>query len=160
MGKVLRDFMNGFVGAVSRSVDNVIVSLKNAAGEVIPFGAPVFLKSGEASCLNFDAETSEAEAFLGFAVRVPDKTPEVYGSNEGSFAADDPVDILVRGSVVLQFSGAVTPGSSVYIRKEDGALVTSAGESGTTLQLPNVSVRNVSDSDNRAEVVVLKRNIL
>ena len=160
MGKVLGHFENGFAGAASRSIDNIIVALKNASDGEIPFGAPVFLKAGETSCLPFDAETSEAEAFLGFAVRVPDKTPEVYGSNEGVFNAGDLAEVLVRGSVVLRFTGAAVPGDGVYIRKSDGALVTAAGETGTTLQLPNVTVRTAADSSSCAEVVITKRNIM
>ena len=88
------------------------------------------------------------------------KTPDVYGSDEAFYAADDPVDVIVRGSVILQFSGSVNPGSGVYIRKADGVLVTDAGAEGTTLRLPNATVRTVSDGGNRAEVVLTKRNIL
>ncbi len=160
MGKVLSRFNNGFAGTASRSIDNVIIAVKNASGGDIPFGAPVFLKSGEVSCLAFNAETSTAEKFLGFAVRVPDKTPEVYDSNEAVFKANELAEVLVRGSVVLQFGGAVSPGSSVYIRKSDGVLVTDAGAAGTTLQIPNATVRNVSDTSSRAEVILTKRNIM
>ena len=160
MGKVLSKFLNGFPGTVSRSIDNVIISLRNASGEAIPFGAPVFLVSGSKACTVFDASTSTGAAFLGFAVRAGDKTPDTYGSNAGSFAPDDPVDILVRGSIVLPFGNAAQPGSPVYIRKADGALVTQAGQEGTTVALPNVTVRTARDADRRAEVVVLKRNIM
>ena len=160
MGKVLGKFSNGFTGAVSRSIDNIVISMGNASGGEIPFGAPVFLKAGENSCLAFDAETSGAETFLGFAARAAVKAPDVYGSSEASYAPGDPVDVLVRGSVILAFASAVAPGSSVYIRKSDGALVTDAGAEGTTLKLPNVTVRTVSDGGNRAEAVLAKRNIL
>ena len=160
MGKVLNTFTNGFAGAVSRSVDNIIIALKNASETDLPFGVPVFLKSGENSCLPFDAETSAAGSFLGFTVRLPDKTPETYGSNEGCFNAGDIAEVLVRGSVVLQFAGTAQPGDSVYIRKADGALVTAAGASGSTLQLSNVTVRTASDSMNRAEAVITKRNVI
>ncbi len=160
MGKVLNMFTNGFKGAVSRSIDNVIVAMKNGSDAAIPFGAPVFLQSGQNACLPFASETSTADNFLGFAVRVPDKTPDEFGSNEGTFEANDIVEVLVRGSTVLQFPGAAAPGSDVYIRKSDGALVTSAGESGTTIQLPNVKVRTLSDGSFCAEVVLTKRNIM
>lgn len=160
MGKVLKKFTNGFVGAASRSIDNVIISTKNGASAEIPFGAPVFLKAGENACQPFNESTSTEANFMGFAVRVPDKTPDTYGSDTASFAANDPVEVLVRGSVVLQFSGSVNPGSSVYIRKSDGVLVTDAGASGSTLQLPGVTVRTVSDGSNRAEVILKTRNIM
>ncbi len=160
MGKVLKKFSNGFVGAASRSIDNVIISTKNGASAEIPFGAPVFLKAGENACRPFNESTSTEANFMGFAVRVPDKTPDTYGSDTASFAANDPVEVLVRGSVVLQFGGSVNPGSSVYIRKSDGILVTDAGASGSTLQLPGVTVRTVSDGSNRAEVILKTRNIM
>ena len=160
MGKVLRQFISGYPGAVSRSIDNIIVSLRNASGEEIPFGAPVFLAYGERACKAFDAEQSASDTFLGFAVRAADKTPDTYGSNTAAFAPDDPVDVLVRGSVVLAFGASAVPGGSVYIRKSDGALVTSAGAEGSTLLLPGVTVRSVRDSAQCAEVVLTKRNVM
>ena len=160
MGKVLKKFTNGFTGAVSRSNDTIIISVKNAAGAAIPFGSPVFLKSGESACRLFDTNTSTEANFLGFAARAAVKAPDTYGSDEASYAADDPVDVIVRGSVILQFGGSVNPGSSVYIRKADGVLVTDAGAEGTTLRLPNVTVRTVSDGGSRAEAVITKRNII
>ena len=160
MGKVLGTFTNGFTGAVSRSIDNIIVSMKNGSGGEIPFGAPVFLQAGVNACGVFSAETSAAEGFLGFAARAAVKAPDTYGSDEAAYAPGDPVDVLVRGSVILQFDGPALPGDSVYIRKADGALVTAAGASGSTLLLPNVTVRKLSDSADCAEVVITKRNIL
>ena len=160
MGKVLKLFGNGYPGAVSRSIDHIIISLRNASGGEIPFGAPVFLVSGEKACTVFDPSSSAAGNFLGFAVRAADKTPDVYGSSQASFAPNDPVDILVRGSVVLKFTGAVPPNAGVYIRKSDGAVMAVAGEEGTSLQLPNVTVRTPRDSGACAEVVLTKRNLL
>ena len=160
MGKVLKLFGNGYPGAVSRSIDHIIISLRNASGGEIPFGAPVFLVSGEKACTVFDPSLSAAGNFLGFAVRAADKTPDVYGSSQASFAPNDPVDILVRGSVVLKFTGAVPPNAGVYIRKSDGAVMAVAGEEGTSLQLPNVTVRTPRDSGACAEVVLTKRNCM
>ena len=160
MGKVLRQFMNGYPGAVSRSIDNVVVSLRNASDGEIPFGAPVFLSYGERACKGFSAEESTAETFLGFAVRAADKTPDTYGSNTAAFAPGDPVDVLVRGSVVLPFAGGAVPGAGVYIRKSDGALVTAAGAEGSTLRLPGAAVRSVRDSAQCAEVSLTKRNAM
>ena len=160
MGKVIRAFTNGFSGAVSRSVDNVIISMKNGSGTAIPFGAPVFLNTADNSCRGFAADTSTAANFLGFAVRAADKTPDTYGSSEAVFAASDPVDILVRGSTVLRFANNAAPGAGVYIRKSDGVLVTNPGTEGSTVQLPNVTVRTARDENDRAEVVITKRNLM
>ncbi len=43
MGKILSKFDHGWPGTISRAVDDVVVSLKNAGNADIPFGAPVFL---------------------------------------------------------------------------------------------------------------------
>ncbi len=160
MGKVLSRFTNGFTGAVSRSVDNIVISMGNASGGDIPFGAPVFLQPGENACGVFSAETSSAADFVGFAARAAVKAPDTYGSDEAAYTPGDPVDVLVRGSVILQFAGPALPGGSVYIRKSDGALVTEAGGEGSALKLPNVTVRTAADGSGRAEAVLTSRNIL
>ena len=160
MGKVLANFPNGYPGAVSRSTDNVIISMKNASGTNIPFGVPVFLVPGENACRAFDAETATSETFLGFTVRAADKTPDTYGSNQAVYGPGDPVEVLVRGSTVLYFEYAANVGASVYVRKSDGKVVTSAESEGTTVALPGVTVRTIRDSARCAEVVLTKRNIM
>ncbi len=163
MGKVLGTFENGWAGTPSRSIDNIIISLKNGLGDEIPFGAAVFMRSGHNDCVPFNpasAASFSMSNFIGFTVRSGDKTPNVFGSNEAVFDAGDPVEILVRGAIVAQFDESASPGDAVYIRKEDGVLVTDAGTSGSTLALTNVRVKTESDSENRAEVVVLERNLL
>ena len=160
MGKVIRTFTNGYPGAVSRSNDNVIISMRNGSGAAIPFGQPVFLIAGDNSVRGFAADTSTAANFIGIAVRAADKTPETYGSNDAVFNADDPVDIPVRGSTVLRFANNAIPGANVYIRKSDGSLVTSSGAEGSTIQIPNATVRTARDENDRAEVVITKRNLL
>lgn len=160
MGKVLSKFTNGWPGAVSRSVDNVIAAMKNDSDAAIPFGAPVFLSAGENAVKPFDASASTSANFVGFTVRVPDKTPETYGSSTGTWNADDPVEVLVRGSVVLYFENNVSPGASVYVRKVDGKLVVNPGTEGSTVLLPGVTVRTARDTARCAEVVLTKRNVI
>ena len=160
MGKVLSGFTNGFAGAISRSVDDIVISLRNASEENLAFGKPVFLVSGENACMPFDAETCTGENFLGFTVRAADKTPEVYGSSQGVYTPEDPVDVLVRGSMAVTLDSSAQTGSPVYIRKADGALVTNPGAEGTTVLLPNVTVRRNRDSTRTAEIVITERNII
>ena len=160
MGKVLNKFLNGYPGAVSRSADTVILSLRNASGGDIPFGAPVFLASDENACRTFIDGSSTQDNFLGFAVRAADKTPDTYGSNQAAYGVGDPVDVLVRGSVGISVETSAYTGNNVYIRKSDGKFVTSAGAEGSTVLLPNVTVRTLRDTAQRAEVVVTKRNLL
>ena len=45
MGKVITEFDLGWPGAISRSVDDIVISMKNNSTEPIPFGVPVFLSS-------------------------------------------------------------------------------------------------------------------
>ena len=52
MGKVQNGFGNGSAGAVSRSVDDIVITVKNAGDLEIPFGAPVFLAPGGAVPFN------------------------------------------------------------------------------------------------------------
>ena len=160
MGKVLNHFKNGWPGAVSRSNDNVIISLRNASNGNIAFGTPVFFAPGENACKPFDQSTSTSANFIGFAVRIADKTPEEYGSNLGCYKPNDPVDILVRGNTVLSFESTAAVGAGVYVRKADGKIVTSAGGEGTTVQLPGVTVRTGRDTNRCAEVSVTKRNFM
>ena len=167
MGKVLSEFRCGWPGAVTRSRDDVIISIRNADTAPIAFGAPVFLDTAAGGAVNFAPGESAAEQFIGFAVRVPDKTPDTYASGQGgtdtagAFASGDTADILVRGStaVPVQTANAKT-GDKVYIRLADQRLVTAAGESGTTVELPNVTVRGARDSRGLCEVTVTKRNLI
>ena len=166
MGKVLSSFMRGWAGAVSRSKDDVIVSLKNIDPEPIAFGAPVFLGTNN-GVVNFEGGVSTSNKFVGFAVRVPDKTPDAYPSGqdvidpEGEYAPGEPVDVLVRGSVSVPVrTSSAKMGDKLYVRVADGMLVSAAGESGTTVELPNVTVRGTRDSHGYCEVTVTKRNLV
>ena len=55
MGKVQNGFGNGAPGAVSRSIDNIIISIKNASGGDIAFGAPVFMTENGAVPFSIDS---------------------------------------------------------------------------------------------------------
>ena len=114
MGKVLSTFPNGFPGAISRSVDNIVISMANGADADILFGAPLFFVPGQNACEPF-SESSEAENFLGFSARAAVKTPETYGESEAVFTSGDPVDVLVRGSVVVSFAQSSCPSPTAWI---------------------------------------------
>lgn len=170
MGTVQKVFAYGSPGAVTRSVDDIIISVKNASERDIPFGAPVFL--AEHGAVPFDtSDSQEFDTFLGFAVRVADKTPDAFPRGQfndassdgetGVWHAGDVMEVLVRGSVALATVQSGSRGSRVYIRKSDGKLTTSAGTSGTTVLLENVRVRNPRNEwTATCEATVSKRNIL
>ncbi len=168
MGRVLQSFTNGAPGAVSRSVDDVVISIRNASSSDIPFGVPVFLSNEGAKPFNISTPQDFAD-FLGFAVRVADRTPDTYPtaqnpqpfSQEGVWKPGDVMEVLVRGSIIVKMATAALLGDKVYIRKSDGQLTPNPGTSGTTIQLENVRVRNNRDTLYSAtEVVVTERNAL
>lgn len=166
MGKVLNHFLCGSPGAVTRSADDLIISVKNAGETDVPFGAPVFLTARGA--VPFSTETpQDFSAFLGFAVRVADKTPDSYPEGqfgdppEGAWKAGDVMEVLVRGSIALPILTAGTPGGSVYVRKSDGKLTPSAGSEGSTVLLENVRIRRPRGAGDRCcEAVVNTRNLV
>ena len=170
MGKVLQIFGHGQPGSISRSVDDIVISIRNASDKDIAFGAPVFLGDDGAEPFS-TANPQDFTTFLGFAVRVADKTPDTYpqgqfndGAGEGEvgcWKAGDVMEVLVRGSVAIPLSATGSPGGNVYIRKSDGKLTASAGASGSSILLENVRIRRSRDAfSSCCEAVVNKRNIL
>ena len=164
MGKVQKGFGKGSPGAVSRSVDDIVISVKNAGNTDIPFGAPVFMGSGGAVSFS-TANPQEFRDFLGFAVRVADKTPETYprdqsGENQaGVWRAGDVMEVLVRGGIAVSLVASGNNGGAVYIRKSNGALTGDPGTEGTTMLLENVRIRNkAAEGETISEVTVNARN--
>lgn len=170
MGKVQNAFGYGTPGTVTRSVDNIVISVRNASDRDIPFGAPVFLSGNGA--MPFDvSDPQDFTAFLGFAVRVADKTPDVYprgqfntGASDGetgTWHAGDVMEVLVRGSLSVAVNASGATGGTLYIRKSDGMLTAEAGAAGTTVVLENVRIRGPRNSwSDCCEATVNKRNIL
>ena len=166
MGKVQNAFGYGSPGTVTRSADNIIISVRNASDGDIPFGAPVFLTDNGAEPFSV-AAPQDFTTFLGFAVNVKDKTPDTYPRDQdndpprSAWHAGDLMEVLVRGSIAVETNASGAIGGRIYIRKTDGKLITVSGASGTTLLLENVRIRNPRTGwTSCAEVVVNKRNIL
>jgi len=173
MGKVLSTFDIGWPGAISRSVDDIVVSLKNGGSAAIPFGAPVFLTADGEGVVAYNPNASPAQtfaSFVGFAVRAASKTPDTYpaqqdmssirGSQSGAWNPKEPVEVLVRGTIAVETSVGFLPGGNVYLRKEDGMLVPEAGAEGTTILLENVKMRMPQENYRPcSEVLVTARNI-
>lgn len=171
MGKILSTFDIGWPGAITRSVDDIVVSLKNADSAPIPFGAPVFLTDDGTGVVGFIPDGAQTfDRFVGFAVRVANKTPDTYpaaqdmgilaGNQAGAWKPGEVVEVLVRGCIAVGTAAGFGAGDPVYIRKSDGALVASAGSAGTTIQLENVRIRRPRESSGPcSEVVVLTRNV-
>ncbi len=167
MGKVLSVFGNGQPGSVTRAVDNVIISLKNKSTAEIPFGTPVFISGDASGAVPFNTASPQSFAdFLGFAVRVADKTPDTYPGGpfseqpQGVWKPGDVMEILVRGSLAVKMTGTARRAGHVYIRKSDGVLTANEGDEGTTLDLGNVRIRGLRpETYGTVEIAVLTRNL-
>ena len=161
MGKVLSAFTNGFPGAVSRAVDDIIHAWHNMGNDPIPFGAPVFMNSAKTGVIPGSASSLFAD-FVGFAVRIPAKTPDSYtgqGSDTGSYQPSEMVDTLQRGTIIGKVTGGTPkPMGAVYYVLATGELSADAGSEGDTIQLENCSFGNTSDATGCVEIVVRYRN--
>ena len=175
MGKVLSDFNIGWPGAISRSIDDIVISLPNAGSVAIPYGVPVFLAADGEGVVLFDPDASPAQTFadfVGFTVRDASKTPSTYpagqdmspssGNQAGEYGVGEKVDVLVRGSIAANLTaGFLATGGKVYLKKADGTLVAEAGAEGTTFELTNVKVKTPQQNYSTiAEIVITDRNIL
>ena len=170
MGKVQNTFGYGVPGAVTRSVDEIVIAVRNASDRDVEFGAPVFMT--EDGAVPFDvSDPQEFTSFLGFAVRVADRTPDAYPQGQNNTAASagetgvwhagDVMEVLVRGSIALPTVVSGARGGSLYIRKSDGMLTGAAGASGSTVLLENCRIRAPRNaSTDCCEAIVNKRNIL
>ena len=166
MGKVQAVFGNGSPGAITRSVDDIVISVKNAGEGDIAFGTPVFLASGGAVPFNTESP-QDFSSFLGFAVRIADKTPDTYPQDQsgnpqaGAWKPGDVMEVLVRGGMTVSLAASGTAGGRVYIRKSDGTLTASAGAADSTVLLENVRIRNSGAAGEAAtEIIINKRNLI
>ncbi len=157
MGKVLKNFTHGFAGAIARGLDDVVVAMANKSGAEIGFGVPVALSDSKDGVVPFGASHTAAK-FVGVTVRNPSKTPDAYGESVGSYAANDLVDVLVRGHIVVPMaSTAAGVGDAVSIVKATGAF--SVGTADTMVQLTNAHVSGAPDGG-MAEIVLNTRNLV
>ena len=159
MGKVLSSFTNGWAGSIARNRDDVVVALANKSGNDIAFGVPVALDETKTGVVPFDGNTHTGADVIGVTVRLHSKTPDTYGSNEGKYAANEMVDVLVRGHIVAKvITGTTALGAAVSVRKSDNAFAIGTGD--TFVALPNVRVSNVADGLKNTELVLTERNVL
>ncbi len=157
MANALASFNLGFPGAVTRSVDDIVIALPNRDLSALDFGVPVVLNDEGTGAKKFTSSSTAAD-FVGFTLRSASKTPETYGSSTGSYATEEMMDVLTRGTTVVTVStGTPVPGGPVYVVKATGQI--SAMENAeNNVELTNVKFRSQKDGRSRAEVVILSRN--
>ena len=150
-GKVLK-WTNGFPGTISRSIDDIVESIPNGeASSAIAFGAPVALYQG--NVVNVSATYTDV---IGVAIRTV-KTEKTYGGNDPEYAPKELVDVLKRGTIVVEVPAAVTPaaGGTVYITKATGKFA-AAADSTNTIETP-WKFRGAKDDNNVVEIVLTER---
>jgi len=150
-GKVLK-FTNGYPGAVTRSIDDIIESIPSGeASAAIAFGAPVALYNGKV--VNVSGTYTDV---IGVAVRSI-KTEETYGGNNPTYKAKEIVDVLKRGTIAMEIPSALSPaaGGTVYITKATGKLATAA-DSTNTIET-SWKFKGAKDENNVVEVVLTER---
>lgn len=161
MGKVITTFTNGFPGAISRAVGDVVSTFTNRESSAdIAFGAPVMIETNALGVKNFTTTiASDADTLAqihGIAVRTA-KTPDTYGSNVASYHPGEHVDVLTSGCAVVHVaSGSPRPGAKVYW--------TSAGFTATYTQhavaeITNMHFKTGKDANGNAEVLLSPRII-
>ena len=159
MGKVLSSFSHGFAGSIARALDDVVISLANKSGAVIPFGTAVVMNPSKEGIIPFNPASHTADQFVGITVRNPSKTPATYGSNAGSYAANELADVLVRGHIVVKMdTDSAKPSDPVSIRKSDSKFCVGTGD--TVVTLNNVRVSGATDNYGLAEILLTGRNVL
>ena len=160
MGKVLKSFTPGYPGSVSRNSPNVIASFRNGNAAQIAYGSPLFLRPAVKGVMNYVEGMVDAANFVGFAVRIPDDTPDTFNTTRSCYVAGDPVEVLMWGSIVVQVSSSSAKiGDPVYLRLADGKLVTNAGAAGETIPLEGVVIRGPMDINGYLEVSVTRRRL-
>lgn len=156
MGKVQATFVNSFPGAISRNVDDVVISLPNTGETAIKFGDPVFIdttnKGGKAW-----ASGALFTGFVGIATRIGVKTPDSYTSDEGQYNPGDIMSVIVRGSVCIKVdSGTPAPTGQVYLNASTGKWTATSTDN---TAITNCKFRNAVGSNGVAEIVITERNI-
>ena len=147
--------LKGFAGTVSRSIDDVIESFVNAEStDSIPFGAPVVFDATSGGVKKVAAAST---AVLGVAVRST-KTENTYGGNDPAFLPGELVDVIKRGSVIINVGSSLTPaaGGTVYITKATGLWATAADSSNTIDT--GWKFKGTKDANYNVEIVLPERS--
>lgn len=156
MGKVQATFINTYPGAISRNVDDIVISLPNTGETAIKFGDPVFLDTTNKGAKAW-AEGALFTGFLGVATRIGIKTPDTYGGQEGQYNPGDIMSIIVRGSVCIPLdSGTPTVGAGVYLNASTGKYTATSTDN---TALTNCKFRTAVGANGCVEIVITERNI-
>ena len=159
IGKTL-DF--GYRGAVSRTPDTLIQAYQNVGEANIQFGEPVVFDATNGGVRKITTTDTDNTNIIGIAVR---RMGDPYADNAQGwyYKQGDAVDVLVRGSIVVELKAttSIAARGSVYVANGNNS--TTAGDlycaSGSGLvQVPNaIFSTGKYDSNRCAEITILER---
>lgn len=158
----------GFRGNVSRTPDTVISPYTNVGEEPIQYGEPVIYDAENKGVRKIKSTdtTAETAPVIGIAVRHIGQ-PYADSPDGYYYAPGDVVDVLVRGSVMVELAdvASLAARGKVYVcngadeAKPAGSIVCAA-DSEKTLEVPGaIFATGEADGSNIAEVTILTRNM-
>lgn len=152
----------GYRGTVSRTPDTLIQAYQNVGSADIQFGEPVVYDATNGGVRKITTTDTTNDNIIGIAVR---RYGDPYADNDKGwyYKQGDTVDVLVRGSVVVELKAttSIAAHGSVYVANGNNS--TTAGDlycaSGTGLvQVPNaIFSTGKYDSNSCAEITILER---
>ena len=152
----------GYRGNVSRTPDTLIQAYQNVGTDPIQFGEPVVYDATNGGVRKITTTDTTNDNIIGIAVR---RMGDPYADNAMGwyYKAGDTVDVLVRGSIVVETKSqtSIAAHGSVYVANGNNS--TTAGDiycaSGTGLvQVPNaIFTTGKYDANKCAEITILER---
>lgn len=145
----------GYRGNVSRTPDIIIESFRNVGTGAIDFGGAVYFSTNGVKAADASASNSN---LVGFAVR---KMGQPGDNNAWSYAANESVDVLVRGSIVVEMDNS-TPTAHAQVYVTSAGVITATSSNNTAI--PNTvfstgKTETVDTTHQLVEVTVLERSI-
>ena len=152
----------GYRGAVSRTPDTLIQAYQNVGDDPIQFGEPVVYDATNGGVRKIKTTDTTNTNIIGIAVR---RMGDPYADNPQGwyYKAKDTVDVLVRGSIVVELKATTSIAAHGKIYVANGNNSTTAGDlycaTGTGLvEVPNaILTTGKFDSNKCAEITVLER---
>ena len=166
-GKVIgKTLPFGFRGNPSRSPDTIIEPFVNTGSANIEYGEPVVYDPSTKGVRKIASTDTGSVLIVGIAVR---RIGQPYADDpQGYYYKQyDMVDVLVRGSIMVELAAAtsIAAHGAVYVRNGSGGSSKPAGgivcaSDTDTVQMPNaVFATGEYDANNIAEITILTRSI-
>ena len=159
IGKTL-DF--GFRGTVSRTPDTLIQAYQNVGSADIQFGEPVVYDATNGGVRKITTTDTTNDNIIGIAVR---RMGDPYADNDKGwyYKQGDCVDVLVRGSIVVELKAttSIAAHGAVYVANGNNDMTAGdiycASATGR-VQVPNaIFSTGKYDSNSCAEITITER---